>query len=450
MADSNSLVLLPPRITAQAPQDASTSKTQKPSSDETFEQKLEKAKKHKAHTTVKKQIAETPAKVATAKTPAAKPAAKTATDVTADSKKPTNTAQKSLQTLADAVDESAEKESAETDDTKKLPVPAEQAAVADAAAKKLPVKATKTVAKSTQPAGDPKLTNAHPADTHKIVKDATSDDESDSSDAKPTVTVKAVNDDADADTDGGDAADAEFGTGKVVTAGVGHKNASNASAGDDSGADSNASASASEAALEAAISGSVATAIGTSTAKTTSQSGVQAVGDTSAVSALAIPTATGTAGAIGKTSATAATPQAQFAEDNHPKIISSIQGKLLPNGGTLQMRLDPPGLGDLQVTVHLKDGVMTASFATSSDEATKLLSHSLGTLKSGLEAAGVTVDKIRVEQAPKKDSSGNSDGESNQGSQDQQQQAQQDQQRREMVKQMWKKLAGGDPLDLVA
>jgi flagellar hook-length control protein FliK len=112
--------------------------------------------------------------------------------------------------------------------------------------------------------------------------------------------------------------------------------------------------------------------------------------------------------------------------------------------------LDPPGLGDLQVTVHLKDGVMTASFATSSDEATKLLSHSLGTLKSGLEAAGVTVDKIRVEQAPKKDSSGNSDGESNQGSQDQQQQAQQDQQRREMVKQMWKKLAGGDPLDLVA
>jgi flagellar hook-length control protein FliK len=154
-------------------------------------------------------------------------------------------------------------------------------------------------------------------------------------------------------------------------------------------------------------------------------------------------------GVTGKAAQVAATPQARFVEENHPQIVSSIQGQLMPNGGILQMRLDPPELGALHVTVHIRDGVMTASFETSNDEATKLLSHSLGQLKSSLEAAGVTVEKIHVEQAPKRDAQNNSD-DGKQAPQEQQQQARQDQQRREMVQRMWRKLAGGDPLDLVA
>ena len=74
-----------------------------------------------------------------------------------------------------------------------------------------------------------------------------------------------------------------------------------------------------------------------------------------------------------------------------------------------QIRLDPPELGALQVLVHMRDGAMTASFQTSSDDATKLLSHSLGQLKQVLESQGVSVDKLHVQQAPRDQQASNGD-----------------------------------------
>jgi flagellar hook-length control protein FliK len=150
-------------------------------------------------------------------------------------------------------------------------------------------------------------------------------------------------------------------------------------------------------------------------------------------------------------SATVVPPQARFVAENQPKIVTAIHGQLLPNGGTMQLRLNPPELGAVQVTVHMRDGVMSAAFETTSDHATRLLSHSLGDLKSGLEANGVSVEKLHVQQAPKRDADTESDGDSKQQPHEQQQQAQQDQQRREVVRRMWRKLAGDeDPLDMVA
>jgi hypothetical protein len=157
---------------------------------------------------------------------------------------------------------------------------------------------------------------------------------------------------------------------------------------------------------------------------------------------------------VGGKTVVAATPQASFVEENHPKIVTGISGELMPKGGTMQIRLAPAELGEMQVSVHMKDGVMSASFQTSNDNATKLLTRSLGQLKGGLEAAGMSVEKLQVEQAPRQQagqSNSDSGSDSKQGSQDQQQQAKQDQQRREMVRQMWQKLSGGGgPLDLVA
>ena len=101
----------------------------------------------------------------------------------------------------------------------------------------------------------------------------------------------------------------------------------------------------------------------------------------------------------------------------------------------------------------MRDGVMTAAFETSSDQATRLLSHSLGQLKSSLESAGVSVEKLHVAQSPRQESGDNNEKQSGQkqNQQDQQQQARQEQQRRQMLNRMWRKLAGGgDPLDLVA
>lgn len=143
-------------------------------------------------------------------------------------------------------------------------------------------------------------------------------------------------------------------------------------------------------------------------------------------------------------------PEAQFAEANHPKLVSGMRGQLLPGGGTMQIRLDPPQLGDLQVTVKMQNGVMTASFQTSNDDATRLLSHSLGQLKQTLETQGISVEKLHVTQAPKTSHSGFGDDAGGQ-QQPEARSGQQEQQRREMMRRMWRRMSiGRDALDMVA
>jgi flagellar hook-length control protein FliK len=146
-------------------------------------------------------------------------------------------------------------------------------------------------------------------------------------------------------------------------------------------------------------------------------------------------------------------PEARFADVNNPKIVTGVRGELLPGGGTMHLRLDPPELGDLQISVHLRDGVMTAGFQTSNDQATRLLSHSLGNLKSMLEAQGVNVDKLHVQQGPKSnpgDSRDSRDGSRRDPTPEQRQSDRRDQQRKEIIQKMWDKLAGKAPVDLVA
>ncbi|HXE54338.1 MAG TPA: flagellar hook-length control protein FliK, partial [Tepidisphaeraceae bacterium] len=148
------------------------------------------------------------------------------------------------------------------------------------------------------------------------------------------------------------------------------------------------------------------------------------------------------------TAAAGAAPEAQFADANHTRIVAGIHGQLLPNGGSMHIRLDPPELGSLHVRVEMRDGVMTASFETTNDHATRLLSHSLSDLKTALESQGVNVDKLQVRQSPKDQQSSSND---RQPDRSQDQARQQEQQRKEMVRRMWQKLMNGsDPLDLVA
>jgi flagellar hook-length control protein FliK len=139
---------------------------------------------------------------------------------------------------------------------------------------------------------------------------------------------------------------------------------------------------------------------------------------------------------------------------NVAKIVTAIGGQLLPGGGTMQIRLDPPELGALQVTVKVQNGIISATFQTSTDEATKALSHTLGQLKQSLEAMGIGVDRLHVQQAPRSENSGaKSDQQSGDGRQDpaDQRSSQREEQRREVLKRMWRRVSGGrDPLDLVA
>lgn len=143
-------------------------------------------------------------------------------------------------------------------------------------------------------------------------------------------------------------------------------------------------------------------------------------------------------------------PEARFATANHATIVSDVRTRLLPHGGSMQIRLDPPELGALQVSVEMRDGAMTATFHTSNDDATRLLSHSLGQLKTALESQGVTVEKIQVQQSPKNESSQSQEEQSPQQQRDAAN-ARQEQQRREMLNRMWRRVSGAnEPVDLVA
>jgi flagellar hook-length control protein FliK len=174
----------------------------------------------------------------------------------------------------------------------------------------------------------------------------------------------------------------------------------------------------------------------------------------SAASTTTSPTPAASVNPAARGAASPASPGAKFVADNHPAIVQSVKTQLLPTGGTMRLRLDPPELGAMQVSVHLKDGVVTASFETSNDQATKMLSHSLGQLKQALESQGITVGKMHVQQSAKSQSGPNQSADSESDSDQSQENtssSQQDEQRRETLRRMWERLSiGGDPLDMVA
>ncbi len=142
----------------------------------------------------------------------------------------------------------------------------------------------------------------------------------------------------------------------------------------------------------------------------------------------------------------------QFLDKNLDRIVAGMKSDMTPNGATMKIRLDPPNLGQLQIDVTIDDGVLTASFQTSNDEATRLLSHSMQQLKSTLESAGINVDRIQVKQTTAADASSQSRSDDQQQERHpEDQSSRQEQQRREMLQKMWAKLALGDvPLDMVA
>lgn len=182
------------------------------------------------------------------------------------------------------------------------------------------------------------------------------------------------------------------------------------------------------------------------------------------------PTATPNAQHANPTEATrptampAVTKEQQFARDNLDNLVTSVRHEAAQaadgtkGGSQMRIRLDPPELGALEVAVKMVDGKMSASFTTSNDQATQLLSHTLNHLKATLEASGVQVDRIQVRQTSDGNASSNQQGSSSDGrsgdgrmSQFDGNAQQNSQQRKDAVERMWRRFAyGSDDLDLVA
>ena len=101
-------------------------------------------------------------------------------------------------------------------------------------------------------------------------------------------------------------------------------------------------------------------------------------------------------------------PEVRFADANQAKsIVSSVHTQALAQR---RIDADPPGSTgtgiDEYLPVRMRDGVMTATFEASNDQAARLLTHSLGQLKTALESQGVSVGRLHVEQAPKDSQTG--------------------------------------------
>ncbi len=98
---------------------------------------------------------------------------------------------------------------------------------------------------------------------------------------------------------------------------------------------------------------------------------------------------------------------------------------LKQQGGSVQMRLAPESLGALKVEMTISRGVVAATLQASTPEARELLTRNIETLRSSLEAKGLSVERLSITLAPA--SQGGSSGQSfntNSGPQSQHQPAQ--------------------------
>lgn len=132
------------------------------------------------------------------------------------------------------------------------------------------------------------------------------------------------------------------------------------------------------------------------------------------------------------------------------RVATAITTKLLPKGGKMEIRLDPPQLGRIHIDVQVVSGKLTATFTASSDEASRMLGHKLDHLRQSLETGGLTVDRLQVKTSSESSMRDAGADQSHQqfGGQDARQGQSQDQ--RDLARRLWKRaMFGTDGLDVV-
>jgi len=103
-------------------------------------------------------------------------------------------------------------------------------------------------------------------------------------------------------------------------------------------------------------------------------------------------------GAPTKTAAAPPNPnRAQQSQDDFAaQLHRGFSAVLRQNGGSLTLRMQPEQLGDLTIRMDLQPGQVTADFEVGSDQARQLLTDHMTSLRSALEARGLSVDKLTV------------------------------------------------------
>lgn len=79
-----------------------------------------------------------------------------------------------------------------------------------------------------------------------------------------------------------------------------------------------------------------------------------------------------------------------------PLVARGLAAIAAQKGGTLQMRLDPPSLGDVRITMSIRHGVVVADITVAQANAHALLAADLGSLHAALERQGLVVDRLSL------------------------------------------------------
>ncbi len=82
------------------------------------------------------------------------------------------------------------------------------------------------------------------------------------------------------------------------------------------------------------------------------------------------------------------------------RVWRGLTTLLNQRGGVMNMRLEPPELGELRVQMSITQNHVTATFHAESTKAQALLERSLGMLRTALEQQGLTVDRLHVQHTP--------------------------------------------------
>jgi flagellar hook-length control protein FliK len=96
-------------------------------------------------------------------------------------------------------------------------------------------------------------------------------------------------------------------------------------------------------------------------------------------------------------------PTAQGAPSSDAAQAATLRGlaaAVQQRGGSVTLRLSPESLGNLKIEMSLDRGMVTVDLRAATPEAHELLSQSLGTLRSSLEARGLNVERLNVHLAP--------------------------------------------------
>lgn len=79
------------------------------------------------------------------------------------------------------------------------------------------------------------------------------------------------------------------------------------------------------------------------------------------------------------------------------KLIRGLTAMVNQRGGVMNMRLDPPDLGDLKIQMTISRGQVSAQFQVTTVEAQSMLEKSMSTLRAALESHGLTVERLHVQ-----------------------------------------------------